>query len=51
MAADALWTPFDAKPSASIILTTQDKHVIVLHEEGFQFPVPFLFWEMIDIAV
>ena len=49
MAADAL-APFITRSSAIIILTMQDKWVLVFHEEEFQVHLPSECWEIIKNA-
>ena len=51
MTADAL-IPCVARPSAAVILTAEDKWVIVFYnEEGFQWPVHSKGWEIIHSYV
>ena len=46
MAADAL-APRVMRTSAAILLTIQNKKVLGFHEEGFEVPAPYQFWEII----
>ena len=43
--ADVL-APLVTRSSAAMVLTIQDKQILVLHVEGFQITTPFQFWEM-----
>ena len=45
MAADDLATQ-GARSSTTMVLDLQDKRIRVIHEESFQLPVPFNFWEI-----
>ena len=45
-AADAL-APYVAGTWAAVILTMQDKRILVFYKEGFQLPAATQFWEMI----
>ena len=47
MAADAL-APCIARPSTCIMLTKQDRWVLVFNEKGFQQPVSIQYWEIIQ---
>ena len=47
MDADAL-APSVSRTSATMVWNKQDKQVFVFHKEGFQLPVPYQCWEMID---
>ena len=47
MAADVL-APDVAKASAAMLLTLQDKEVLVIHKERFQLSSSSQIWEMID---
>ena len=48
MTADAL-APRVARASAAMVLTMEDKQILVFHEEGFQLPVPSPFCEKLEI--
>ena len=49
MAVDALASCI-ARSSVTMVLTMQDKWVLVFHKEGFQLPVLSQFWEIINKA-
>ena len=50
MAVDAL-APWVSRPSTAVMeLIVQDELVLVLNKEGFQQPVPFQCWEIIENA-
>ena len=48
MVVDAL-APYVARTSAPMILTMQNAELLILHEEGFQLPVPYPCGRMISI--
>ena len=37
-----------ARPSVTMVLTAQDIWISVIHQEGFELPVPTQFWEMVE---
>ena len=45
-AADAM-APCVARPSAALVLTMQDKYIIVVHNEWYQWPGLYQWWKMI----
>ena len=47
MVADAL-APLVARPSATMLLTMEDKQVLVIHKVRFQLPLPSEFWELLE---
>ena len=49
MAADDL-APCVARSSAAMVLTKQDKQVLIYHKDTFQLPVPSQWWEIIENA-
>ena len=48
MAADAL-APGITETSATMVLTLQEKHVLVLYEKGLQLPVSYQCWGLIEL--
>ena len=44
---DAL-APSISRLSVAMVLTTQDKQLLIFHKEGFPLPVPSHQWEMIE---
>ena len=47
MAADAL-VSYITRPTAPMVFTIQTKLAIIFHEKGFQLPVQFQFWKIIE---